>query len=190
MTGRVAGKKALVTGAANGIGAAIAMMLAREGAKVTLADIDLDGAREQAAAINAACGAGTAFALLLDVSDGNAWPGAVAAAAEAMGGLSVLVNNAGIAPLGTIESIDPDVWHKTMAINCDSVFYGCRTALSVMRDHGPGSIINMSSIAGLIASHAFAAYNASKAAVWMLTKSVALHCAREGYDIRLSLIHI
>jgi len=101
----------------------------------------------------------------------------------------VLVNNAGIAPVGTIESIDPVVWDQTMAVNVDSVFHGCRAALPVMRECGPGSIVNISSIAGLIANHAFVAYNASKAAVWMLTKSIALHCAREGYDVRCNSVH-
>lgn len=187
--GRVSGKQVLVTGAAQGIGAAIATMLAHEGARITLADINVEGARAVAAAINGELGTGTAFAVSLDVSNAADWQDAVADAAEAMGGLSVLVNNAGIAPVGSIESIAPEVWHRTMAINCDSVFYGCREALKVMKDHGPGSIVNISSIAGLIASHAFAAYNASKAAVWMLTKSVALHCAREGYDIRCNSVH-
>ncbi|MCK9541438.1 MAG: SDR family oxidoreductase [Novosphingobium sp.] len=189
MTGRVQGKKALVTGAAQGLGAAIAAMLAREGATVVLADINRDGADAAAAAINETLGEGRASALTLDVSDAGAWSAAIDEAARAMGGLSVLVNNAGIAPVGNVESIDPAVWDRTMAINVDSVFHGCRAALPVMRECGPGSIVNISSIAGLIASHAFVAYNASKAAVWMLTKSIALHCAREGYDIRCNSVH-
>ncbi|MBC2669834.1 SDR family oxidoreductase [Novosphingobium piscinae] len=189
MTGRVAGKRALITGAAQGLGAAIAAMLAREGARVALADINRAGVEDLAARLNAAQGPGTAVALTLDVTDAAAWPAAIATAAEAMGGLSVLVNNAGIASLGTIESVDPLVWDRTMAVNVDSVFHGCRAALPVMRDCGPGSIVNISSIAGLIASPAFAAYNTSKAAVWMLTKSIALHCAREGYDIRCNSVH-
>lgn len=187
--GRVAGKKALVTGAAQGLGAAIAGMLAREGAQVVIADINRAGAEEVARAINAEQGAGRASAVTLDVSDAAAWPRAIAEAAAAMNGLSVLVNNAGVAPVGSIESLDPGVWDQAMAINVDSVFHGCRAALPVMREHGPGSIVNISSIAGLIASHAFVAYNASKAAVWMLTKSIALHCAREGYDIRCNSVH-
>ena len=189
MTGRVAGRKALITGAANGIGAAIAMMLARQGAKVAIVDLDLAGATAQAARIDAACGAGTAFAFELDVTDAERWPVVVAAAAEAMGGLSVLVNNAGICPVGSVESLEIEDWHKAMAVNVDSVMFGTRAALKEMRGHQPGSIINIASISSLIASHAFAAYNASKAAVWMLTKSVALHCAREGLDIRCNSIH-
>lgn len=188
-TARVAGKKALVTGAAQGLGEAIARMLARHGAKVVLADRNIDGATAVAATIDAECGVGTASALLLDVTDADAWPDAVDAAARAMDGLSVLVNNAGIAPLGSIESLSLETWHATMAVNVDSVFLGSRAALKVMRDHQPGSIVNISSIAGLIASHAFAGYNTSKAAVWMLTKSIALHCAREGLDIRCNSVH-
>jgi NAD(P)-dependent dehydrogenase (short-subunit alcohol dehydrogenase family) len=189
MTGRVQGKKALVTGAAQGLGAATAAMLAREGAQVALADINRAGVDAMAATINEAMGAEVATAHTLDVTDAAAWGHAIDAAAKAMGGLSVLVNNAGIAPVGSIEGIDPEVWRRTMAINVDSVFHGCRAALPVMREHGPGSIVNISSVAGLIASHAFAAYNTSKAAVWMLTKSIALHCAREGYDIRCNSVH-
>lgn len=187
--GRVAGKKALVTGAAQGLGAAIAIMLARQGAKVALADRNFEGARAVAAAIDAEMGTGTATAHLLDVTDAEGWPGVVDAAARAMGGLSVLVNNAGIAPLGTVESLPLETWHQTMAVNLDGVFLGTRTALGVMRSHQPGSIINISSISALIASPVLAAYNASKAAVWMLTKSTALHCAREGLDIRCNSVH-
>jgi NAD(P)-dependent dehydrogenase (short-subunit alcohol dehydrogenase family) len=189
MTGRVAGKKALVTGAAQGLGAAMAWMLARHGAKVALADLNLESAAALAAEIDAECGKGTASAHRLDVANPDAWPGVVDAAARAMDGLSVLVNNAGVAPLGSVEEMSFEAWQRTMAINLDSVFLGTRAALKPMRDHQPGSIINISSIAGLIASHAFAAYNTSKAGVWMLTKSIALHCAHEKLDIRCNSIH-
>lgn len=189
MAGRVAGKRALITGAAQGLGAATATMLARQGAKVALADINRAGVDTLAAEINAACGADTAVALTLDVTDPAAWSAAIDGAAKAMGGLSVLVNNAGIASLGSIEQTDPVVWQRTMAVNVDSVFHGCRAALPVMRECGPGSIVNISSIAGLIAGPSFAAYNTSKAAVWMLTKSIALHCAKEGYNIRCNSVH-
>lgn len=186
---RVAGKKAFVTGAAQGLGAAIAWMLARHGAKVALADINFAGARDVAAQINEALCQGTATAYALDVTDPVAWPEVVDAAAGAMGGLSVLVHNAGIAPVGSIEDLPFETWQRTMAINVDSIFLGTRAALGIMRDHAPGSIVVVSSIAGLVASHAFAGYNASKAAAWMLTKSIALHCAREGLEIRCNSIH-
>jgi NAD(P)-dependent dehydrogenase (short-subunit alcohol dehydrogenase family) len=187
--GRVAGKTALVTGAAQGLGAAIAHMLARHGAQVMLADVNGDGAREQAEAINDAMGAKIAYAAFLDVTDEQSWPAVAAAAAEQMGGLSVLVNNAGIAPVGSIENLPTETWHRTMAVNVDSIFFGTRAALAIMRAHQPGSIINISSISGLIAYHSFAGYNASKAAGWMLTKSIALHCAHEGLDIRCNSVH-
>ena len=189
MSGRVAGKKALISGAAQGLGAAQAMMLAREGAQVLLADINTDGAAAQAAAINAALGAGTAFSVKLDVAAEDDWLAAIEAARDAMGGLSVLVNNAGIGVRGNIETCTLADWHRGFAVNVDSVFLGCQKALPLMKDHQPGSIINISSIAGLIASDTMPGYNASKAAVWMLSKSVALYCAKMGWDIRSNSVH-
>ena len=102
--GRVDGKLALVTGAAQGLGAAASWMLAREGARVLLTDINADGAAEQAAAIDAECGAGTAFSMRHDVTSEDDWKAAIALAASAMGGLSILVNNAGIGVRGNIET--------------------------------------------------------------------------------------
>ncbi|MBV9841899.1 MAG: glucose 1-dehydrogenase [Sphingomonadaceae bacterium] len=188
-TGRVAGKKALVTGGAQGLGAAIARMLARQGARVAIADVNLAGAEAIARQIDAECGRDTAFAYRLDVTDPAGWGEIAARAGADLGGLSVLVNNAGIAPIGTVESLDLETWRRTMDINVDGAFHGTRAALPLMRESQPGTIVNISSIAGLIASHAFAAYNASKAALWMLTKSIALHCAREGLDIRCNSVH-
>lgn len=187
--GRVAGKKALVTGAAQGLGAAHALTLAREGAQVLLTDINADKVAAQAAAINAELGAGTAFALAHDVTSPEGWDAAVAAAAEHLGGLSVLVNNAGVGVRGNIETCTLDEWRRGFAINVDSVFLGCQKALPLMKDNQPGSIINISSIAGLIASDTMPGYNASKAAVWMLSKSIALYCAKRGWAIRCNSIH-
>jgi NAD(P)-dependent dehydrogenase (short-subunit alcohol dehydrogenase family) len=189
MAGRVAGKKALITGAAQGLGAAHARLLAEQGAQVLLTDLNGAGAAEQAAAINADLGAGTAFAMQHDVTSESAWEAAVAMAADSMGGLSVLVNNAGIGVRGNIETCTLDEWHRGFAVNVDSVFLGCQKALPLMKDNQPGSIINISSIAGLIASDTMPGYNASKAAVWMLSKSVALYCAKMGWDIRSNSVH-
>ena len=189
MSGRVAGKKALISGAAQGLGAAQAMMLAREGAQVLLADINTAGAAAQADAINAALGAGTAFSVKLDVAAEDDWLAAIEAARDAMGGLSVLVNNAGIGVRGNIETCTLADWHRGFAVNVDSVFLGCQKALPLMKESQPGSIINISSIAGLIASDTMPGYNASKAAVWMLSKSVALYCAKMGWDIRSNSVH-
>jgi NAD(P)-dependent dehydrogenase (short-subunit alcohol dehydrogenase family) len=189
MAGRVAGKKALVTGAAQGLGAAHARRLAEEGAKVLLTDINEAGAHAQAEAINAAVGAGTAFAMRHDVTSADDWDAAIAAAARQLGGLSVLVNNAGIGVRGNIEKCTLEEWRRGFAVNVDSVFLGSQKALPLMKDNQPGSIVNISSIAGLIASDTMPGYNASKAAVWMLSKSVALYCAKMGWDIRCNSVH-
>lgn len=186
---RLDGKLALVTGAAQGIGEAIAREFAAEGARVLLTDINEDGASQAAAGINAEYGNGTAYAARHDVTSEQDWAAAIDAASAELGGLSILVNNAGIAPIGSVEDISLEQWHKCMSINVDSVFLGCKAALPLMRNHQPASIVNMSSIAGLIAAHNLASYNASKAAVWLLTKSVALHCAHSGWDIRCNSVH-
>jgi NAD(P)-dependent dehydrogenase (short-subunit alcohol dehydrogenase family) len=187
--GRVAGKKAFITGAARGLGAAIAHRLAEEGARVALADIDIAGAESVAAEIDRATGAGTAFALSLDVTDEAQWIRALAEAEAALGGLSVLVNNAGILQTGSIETMSLGDWKRVMSVNTDSVFLGCKHGIAYLRKNQPAAIVNISSIAGLIAGHNTPAYNASKAAVWLLTKSVALHCAKRGDDIRCNSVH-
>lgn len=187
--GRVTGKKALITGAAQGLGAAHAWMLAREGAKVLLTDINGEGAKATAEAIDAELGTGTAFAMHHDVTNPDDWDKAIAMAAEKLGGLSVLVNNAGVGVRGNIETCTLEEWHRGFAINVDSVFLGCQKALPLLRDSQPASIVNISSIAGLIASDSMPGYNASKAAVWMLSKSVALYCAKRGWDIRCNSVH-
>ena len=189
MAGRCEGKLALVTGAAQGLGRAHARRLAEEGARVLCTDMKGDGAAETADLINSAQGDGTAFALTHDVTDPQAWEAAVDAAREQLGGLNVLVNNAGIGVGGNIETCAFEDWQRCFAVNVDSIFHGCQKALPLMRDHAPGSIINISSIAGLIASDTMPAYNASKAAVWMLTKSIALHCAKNRMDIRCNSVH-
>src|SRR5882757_677672 len=187
--GRVDGKKALITGAAQGLGAASAHLLARHGAKVAIADINHAGAEAVAARINAEFGANTACALRLDVRDEMQWIDALAAADSAMGGLSVLVNNAGVIGPGNIEELSFADWKRTHEINVDSVFLSVKYGLKYLRQNQPGSIINMSSIAGLIAAHNMPAYNASKAAGWLLSNGIALHCAKQGLNIRSNSIH-
>ena len=187
--GRVAGKTALVTGAAQGLGAAIARTLAEHGARVLLTDIDEEGAARQAAEIDAAYGAGKAFATRHDVASEPDWLAALAVAQDKLGGLSVLVNNAGIGLGGSVESTSLDMWRKTMAINADGPFLGCKHALPLLRESQPASIVNISSIAAMTADPYLAAYNASKAAVWMLTKSVALYCAKKRWNIRCNSVH-
>ncbi|HEX7776552.1 MAG TPA: SDR family oxidoreductase [Parvibaculum sp.] len=186
--GRVEGKKAFVTGGAQGLGQASAAMLAKEGALVTLADINEKGAKAVAEEINAKY-PGRAFAVGLDVTREDQWKDALAFANKAMGGLNVLFNNAGIGGGTTVEDTDFEMFKHVQAVDVDSVFLGCKYAIPYMVPHAPGSIINTSSIAGLIAGHNMAAYNAAKAAVWLLSKSVALHCAKRGYRIRSNSIH-
>lgn len=188
-SGRVAGKLALVTGAAQGLGAAHARLLAREGARVLCTDINGEGAAATAQAIAQDYGAGHAIAIQHDVADPQAWEAAVDMAREQLGGLNVLVNNAGIGVGGNIERCTFEDWQRCFSVNVDSIFHGCQKALPLMREYAPGSIINISSIAGLIASDTMPAYNASKAAVWMLTKSIALHCAKNNMDIRCNSVH-
>ena len=189
MSGRVAGKLALVTGAAQGLGAAEAQMLAREGARVLCTDLNEEGAAETARTIDQAHGAGTAFSMRHDVTSPDDWDAAIEAARDQLGGLSVLVNNAGVGVRGNIETCTLEEWRRGFAINVESVFLGCQKALPLMKDNQPGSIVNISSIAGLIASDTMPGYNASKAAVWMLSKSVALYCGKMGWNIRCNSVH-
>jgi NAD(P)-dependent dehydrogenase (short-subunit alcohol dehydrogenase family) len=190
MTGtRVAGKKAFISGAAQGLGAAMARRLAEEGARVSLGDINFAGAQEIAASINAAHGDGTAFAFALDVTQEDQWIAALREADAAMGGLSVLINNAGILVSGDIEALPYADWRRGMTVNVDSVFLGTKHALRYMRQNQPGSIINISSLAGIIPSPTTGPYTAAKAGVWMYSKSVALYCAQQKLQIRCNTIH-
>lgn len=189
MAGRVAGKKAFVTGAAQGLGEAIARKLALEGASVFLTDVNEEKVRATAEAL-AADFPGQVHAAEQDVRDPARWEAVLAEAAAAMGGLSVLVNNAGIGALGSVEDVSFEDWKRVLDIDLDSVFLGCKYAMPLMRQTAtPASIVNISSIAGLIAAHNYAAYNAAKAGVWMLSKSVALHGARMRPQIRCNSVH-
>ena len=189
MTQRLAGKTALITGAAQGLGAGIALALAREGARIVATDLNEAGASATAQTIERECGAGSAFAVRHDVTSADDWQAAVAFARDRLGGLSVLVNNAGIVVMGTVEELHLTAWRRAMAVNADGPFLGSKYALPLLRESQPASIVNISSVAALIASPNLTAYNASKAALWMLTKSVALHCARQGWAVRCNSIH-
>jgi len=186
--GRVDGKVALVTGGGSGLGRAISVLLAREGARVAVTDIDEGTARETAAAINSDT-PGAAIAIRHDVTEAADWSVALEAATAEFGGLHVLVNNAGIAEGGSIEDTDFETWRRVHAIDLDGVFLGCKLALPHIQASGGGSIVNISSVAGIIAGHNMAAYNSAKAAVRHLSKSVALHCAKQGYGIRCNSVH-
>ena len=185
---RVAGKNAFITGGAQGLGACFGRMLAAEGAKVALTDLNYNGAKEAAKAINADH-PGAAFAFPHDVTKADDWARALADADKAMGGISILINNAGIAFAGNIETETHENWRRTQEIDVDSIFIGTQLAMPYLKESQPASIINISSIAGIIADGMMLSYNTAKAAVWMMSKSIALHCARSGYDIRCNSVH-
>lgn len=189
MGGRVAGKTALVTGGAGGLGQAIAWRLAREGAKVAISDLDETRARALAEAINAELpGAAAAFAH--DVTVEADWARVVQGAAESLGGLTILVNNAGIGgQLAFAEDETLDNWRRVHAVNLESVMLGAKHAMPHLRAAGRAAIVNISSIAGLAAAPGMGAYNSSKAAVWLYTKTLALECAKKGWDVRVNSVH-
>jgi NAD(P)-dependent dehydrogenase (short-subunit alcohol dehydrogenase family) len=193
MPGRVEGKVALVTGAAQGLGEATARMLAREGARVAVTDINEEGAIRVARAINA-LRKDSAIAVSHDVTREDQWRRAVEETELQFGGLHVLVNNAGIGLTKDFETITLEEWRRVHAIDLDGVFLGCKLAIpliarTVKASGLGGSIVNISSISGIIAGHNMAAYNSAKAAVRHLSKSVALHCAKRGYGIRSNSVH-
>lgn len=186
---RAAGKRAFITGAAGGLGSAMARMLARHGAKVFLTDLDGAAASALAADINRETGYEMAWSAPQDVCDEANWERLLAEAALAMGGLSVLVNNAGVGSLGAISAIELKEWRRVMGVNVESVMLGCKHAMPYLREAQPASIINISSLAAFKVDPDYTTYNTSKAAVAMLTKSVAVDCARQKLDVRCNSIH-
>ncbi len=170
-----------------GLGRATALLLSEEGASVVVTDIDDQAGRETADLI--ASSGGESLFVHHDVSQAEDWPPVLAAVEEAFGGLDVMVNNAGIAIAKNIEETTLEEWRRTMAVNLDGVFLGCQHAISLMKRGGGGSIINLSSIDGIIGEVDLAAYCASKGGVRTLTKAVAVHCAKAGYGIRCNSIH-
>jgi NAD(P)-dependent dehydrogenase (short-subunit alcohol dehydrogenase family) len=180
--GRLKGKVALVTGGAKGIGLAIARRFATEGAEVVIGDLD-----GEAGAAAAAGEAGLSFAAL-DVTADESWGAAMEAVLARHRRLDVLVNNAGVVSVGSIEDATLAEWRRVLTVNLDGTFLGCRHGVRAMKAGG-GAIVNMSSVSGIVGGHNLAAYNAAKGGVRLLTKSVALHCARKGYGIRCNSVH-
>lgn len=184
---RVAGKVALITGAASGLGKADAWRLAEEGATVVLTDIDSRGAKV-AQEIGSATGAQARF-YVHDVSNEGRWTEIVAAIDDEFGGIDILVNNAGIVVLATPEDTTLEQFRKTNAVMNEGVFLGCKAVIPSMKRRGGGSIINMSSVASHIGYPIFFAYSAAKGAVRAMTKSIAVHCQMNGYNIRCNSVH-
>jgi NAD(P)-dependent dehydrogenase (short-subunit alcohol dehydrogenase family) len=180
MSGRLKGKVALITGAAGGIGRASATLFEAQGARLALTDLDVSSL--------AAFAERGALTLAQDVTDEARWREVVDATVARFGALDVVVNNAGIAIGGNIETATLADWRRQQQVNGESVFLGCREAVRVMKGRG-GSIVNISSVAGIIGDAQSVAYCASKGAVRLTTKSVALYCARKGYGIRCNSVH-
>jgi 3(or 17)beta-hydroxysteroid dehydrogenase len=180
---RLAGKSCFITGAASGLGLAMARAFSAEGAKVAMTD--RDAAKGEAAA----AGIANAFFLPLDVAEEAQWIAALDQAASRLGQLDVLVNNAGVALAGTVESTSLEDFRWMTRINVDGVFLGCKYGIPHLRAAGGGSIINLSSVAGLVAAPPMTGYSTTKGAVCLLTKSVAIDLARRGDKIRCNSIH-
>ncbi len=189
MVARVAGKIALVTGASSGIGAAVTRLLAEEGAHVIVSDL----CDKKGEALVKEIGANASYKHL-DVSQEFQWQDTMDWIAKTHGKLDILVNNAGVMGFSFAkEPQDPEhtaleTWHSVHAINLDSVFLGCKHGIPLMKRQG-GSIINISSRSGLVGVPTACAYASSKAAIRNHTKSVALYCASQNYDIRCNSVH-
>lgn len=182
---RFTDRVALVTGGASGIGRATAEQIAREGGAVVIADVQDDAGAEVAAAIESAGGKAAYFHL--DVTDEQGWADAVAFTVERFGGLDILVNNAGIGDTEPIEVTTHDTWDRVVAVTQTSVFLGTKAAAEALKKSGHGSVVNVSSMYGIVGSGVSPAYHAAKGAVRLLTKTIALGWAKEG--VRVNSVH-
>ena len=180
----VEGKVALVTGGASGIGEASARLLAAEGATVVIADLDAGRGEQVASEIG-----DKAEFIALDVSRESDWQAAISNILKRHGKLDVLVNNAGVVLVATIEDTTAEQLDRVRAVNFDGPFFGCKHAIPAMAASGGGSIINMSSAAALVGTPAYAAYSATKGALRALTQTVAVHCKQRGNGVRCNSIH-
>jgi 3(or 17)beta-hydroxysteroid dehydrogenase len=182
--GRLQGKVAIITGAAKGLGEADARMFVREGARVVMTDVDRENGERVAAEIGE-----MAEFRYLDVRHDAEWKVLVDDVVARHGKLDILVNNAGVVELGDIETQTEKDYRFIMAVSADGTWFGCQHAVRVMKESGGGSIVNMASIASVQGESAVAAYCAAKGAVEGLTRAVAVHCAKQGYNIRCNSIH-
>jgi NAD(P)-dependent dehydrogenase (short-subunit alcohol dehydrogenase family) len=186
---RVKGKVAVVTGSGGGMGRAEALLLAREGAKVVVTDIDESAAGTVAAEINAQ--GGNSICSKHDVASETDWSRVFSKTIDAFGRLDILVNNAGVIIYKTIEDTSLAEWRWLMSINLDGIFLGTRAAIATMKNSGGGSIINIASVAGLIGNPDACAYHASKGGVRAFSKAAAIECSKAGYgyNIRVNSIY-
>lgn len=183
--GRFDGRVALVTGGASGIGKATVSRLAAEGAAVIIADIQDEAGQAVAASVTDA--GGTAAFVRLNVTDEADWAQAVSTTVEKFGGLDILVNNAGIGDTEPLEVTTVDTWNKVVAVTQTSVFLGMKAAAEALKASGNGSVVNISSMYGIVGSGVSPAYHAAKGAVRLLTKTTALGWAQEG--VRVNSVH-
>lgn len=181
--GRMAGKTALITGAAEGLGASIAARFVTEGARVILTDIQGEKVVQTAADLG-----DSAIAFTHDVASEADWRRVIDAAVAAFGGFDTLVNNAAISVKGDIEHADFAHWRRTQSINLDGTFLGCNMALPVLIANGPSSITNITSSLAVKAHVEMPAYSAAKAGVEQMTRSMALYCGRSGHPIRCNIV--
>lgn len=184
---RLEGRVACITGAASGIGRATALLFAREGARVICLDLDERAGPALLAELGEA--AGHVF-MALDVREEQGWVYTAAQVRARFGRLDILVNNAGIVlPPTPVTALSLSAWQRLMAVNVEGVFLGTKTMLPLLRENGGGSIVNVSSIAGIKPSANASAYAASKGAVRLFTKAVALECAALGDGVRVNSVH-
>lgn len=181
------GKVAIVTGGGSGIGEACCRALAQEGADVMVSDVNLEAAQRVAADIDR--GDSKALAASLDVRNEEQWSACLDTVQTHLGRLDILVNNAGILAFNTVEDESLETWRQVMSVNVDGTFLGIRESMKLMRLFGGGAIVNISSVSGIVGDAQSAAYNASKGAVRLLTKSAALHGATIPEKIRVNSVH-
>ncbi|MBE0597306.1 MAG: SDR family oxidoreductase [Desulfuromonadales bacterium] len=182
--GRVAGKVAIVTGAASGLGEASARLLVREGARVVLTDINETRGKEVADSLGE-----NAVFMKHDVRDEGQWIAIINRILARFGRLDVLVNNAGVVVVADVEHTSLEDWRFVNEVGTDGTFFGCKHGIAAMRKSGGGSIINMSSLAGIGGYPLVFAYAASKGAIRAMSKSIAVHCAQNRYNIRCNSVH-
>ena len=184
---RLIDKVALITGGAMGIGEACARLMAKEGASVVISDVNVTLGSSLAEEI--ACSGHAAQFIEQDVGDELRWREVMNTVVDRFGRLDTVVNNAGLGIGGDVEHATLDEWRRLMRVNLDGVFLGTKYGVQTLRRFGGGSIVNLSSIEGLVGDPNLAAYNSSKGGVRLLTKSAALYCAKSGYNIRVNSVH-